>query len=206
MRNKRKCVNDWKIVIVILLMLLLVFMCCGCTSNNRNISINEGLNYAVPFSLKTKPEDILDTKIEGTVFVFGEKSETQHACFVATFHIDPEDRMGILVDFQHGTHVTSINWDYRSQEPHTWDRKYSWIGRSAELDAEFTTIQIGFAYDEEPPSGGGNGSLIVDFDFNIDEDATVDETPISMTIGSAKSEPQSFSEYLFLDIGDPNAS
>jgi hypothetical protein len=167
-------------IAAIVLMLITIFSVIGCSKDdpsNDQIALNANLDHIVPFSFR---EDLTDfaTSAEGVIFVYGEPGENQHARIVSTFFISPNNRYGFSFELPEGMHLKAVDWDY----PSSSDNSCIDISRLSSPPA-VTIIWVANApHLGLAATGGGSGTLVVDFDFN--EDDCIGESGTCITITS----------------------
>lgn len=110
-------------------------------------------------------EDV-NTDINGTVFVYKSDKRNFRARIIANFNIDSNDWGGIAFYFPEGILVTDIDCSYPQEIPlkERTHNDYINVGYSDESQYH-TRVEIARNLNKIP-SGGGSGTVLLDFDIN----------------------------------------
>jgi hypothetical protein len=111
----------------------------------------------------------VNTSINGTVFVYKNDEDDYHAKIVANVEIDPNDWGGVAIHFPEGMLVSNIDCSY-PQEVLFQERKpngyYDYIDVDYSYQKKYySRVEIARNRDKIP-SGGGSGTVLIDFDIN----------------------------------------
>jgi hypothetical protein len=169
-------------LIIVVCLLCAIAILSTYSQKSQIILSNEGVNYTLPFSLQPW-EGALETKIEGTVFIFGEEGE-QRGLLVGTFYIDPADSVGIGLYLPEGIKINSFEWDYRLRELDPQGEKNVLFGQFENGYGPTMLIIAGtFGKTHKTPSGGGPGALVIDFTFDKEKCTSEEGSTIFIGIG-----------------------
>jgi hypothetical protein len=155
-----------------LLILVVALSCSACTQKDDAVEVNENLDHVVAFSLTAEP-GTYDSSVQGNVFIYGEQGSAQAGSLVATFNIDQNDPTGIEIAIPEGVHVKSITWSYPDGQAggvDVWGRPFAEFFQTAGTGGG-GVVFIAYSYPSvgESPSGGGSGSIVIDFSFAADD-------------------------------------
>jgi hypothetical protein len=130
----------------------------SCSNNNvSTINTNEGVINSKDFYVSSN-STALKTSARGTIFVEKDKSNNYKAQIVAWVEVDPMDWGGVEFDIPFGWEITNITSSYPNSSNNI--DKFETFDQVSSKWNQF--VDIGRAWNYDVPSGGGNGSVIIE--------------------------------------------
>jgi len=170
-----------KIIIPVIILLVIVgFILFSSAYQPKSITVNNNLTNTVSFTNSFEsPGWELNSKIDGSVFIYKLKEGKYQGQIIANFEIDQNDRMGILLSFydcEVPIVISNVVCNYPQGTP-LWTNAHGFYYDHITLDEESKELYI----DRHTRDTGGSGIILVD--FTIDERIEAD-TDLRLTIGA----------------------